>query len=81
MLPVSVSWFLLPNLSEEWRMPLLVSNQCVRAISFDWLRGIFNHEVSFSVKKGNWMANLLCVIHERLTGSFDLTRNKTTYTV
>lgn len=36
------------NLSEEWRMPLLVSDQCVRAICFDRLREMFDSEVPFS---------------------------------
>ncbi len=66
-LSVSASLYLPPNLSEEWWMPLPVSNQCVRAICFDRLREMFDSEVPFLVQKGNGMTFLLCVARTCLT--------------
>lgn len=57
-------------------MPLLVSNQCVKAICFDRLREMFDSEVPFPVARGNWMALLLRVIHARLTGTVSVTRGE-----
>lgn len=55
-------------------MPLLVSDQCVKAICFDRLREMFDSEVPFPVARANWMAFLLRVIHARLTGTVSVTR-------
>lgn len=51
VLSVSTSLYLLPNLPEEGRMPLLVSNQCIRAICYDRLREMFDSEVPFPIQK------------------------------
>lgn len=49
MLSVSPSLYLPLNLPEEWRMPLLVSNRCIRAICFDRLTEMFDSEVPFPI--------------------------------